>query len=138
MSVMRAACWLTLHADYITDYLLVCHMLCVRELWSGSPYITTNYSAHLLNLTHSGQQTAPFQGRVGDGAEANNFPSPILIRAVHPRPSGPSQQQYVSPCVTHFDKSSCRGTPTPSSSALLGITKLPRPLYLSHLTLLYC
>lgn len=30
------------------------HMLCVRELWTGSPYITTHYSAHLLKLTHSG------------------------------------------------------------------------------------
>lgn len=46
---------LTLHADYITDYLLVHHMLCVKELWIGSPYITTtHHSAHLLNLTHSG------------------------------------------------------------------------------------
>lgn len=33
---------------------LVRHMLCVKELWTGSPYITTHYSAHLLDLTHTG------------------------------------------------------------------------------------
>lgn len=55
ISVIGVACWLSLHADYITDYLLTCHMLFVKELWTESPYVTkTHYSAHLLNLTLSG------------------------------------------------------------------------------------
>lgn len=32
ISVIQAACWLSLHADYITGDLLTCHMLFVKEL----------------------------------------------------------------------------------------------------------
>lgn len=55
-AAVTAACDLPLHADYITDYLLGSHMLYVKELWTGSPYITTHYAAHLINLTHGGEQ----------------------------------------------------------------------------------
>lgn len=78
ISVIRAACQLTLHADYITDCRPGSHKLCVKEVQTGSPYITTHYSAHLLNLTHSGEL---FQREKCFSSNPNTLPCiPIPLR----------------------------------------------------------